>query len=186
MTERFAWPRFSTSPDLPLSEEVTARGVGWRQTITEAPHWWLLLGALVAIVLATSALAGVLGWLPRPGNEAASATASDRLTVKADSEAAIEPAPEEDIARVGVKCAECGIVESTREIVQILERIDSGAAGGVKRARLKEPAVKSISNYEVTVRTKDGASHQFMVANPGTWRPGERVIFIEGRNDLSE
>jgi len=85
-----------------------------------------------------------------------------------------------------VKCAECGVVESIREIVQILERMESGAASKAKRARLKETVVKSISNYEVTVRMKDGASHQFMVANQTTWRPGERVIFIEGRNRLSE
>lgn len=163
-----------------------ALGAGWRHSIIEAPHWWLLLGAVVAILLAISAIASVLAWLPRQGNEATSVTVSDRLMVKADSEAAIDPAPEEDVARVSAKCAECGVVETTREIVQILERMDSGAASGVKRARLKETAVKSISTYEVTVRMKDGASHQFMAANPATWRPGERVIYIEGRNLLSE
>jgi hypothetical protein len=159
---------------------------GWRQTITEAPHRWLLLGTFVLIVLASSAIAGVLAWRPRPGDEAASVTASDRLAVKEDIEAAIDPAPEEDVARIRVKCAECGVVESTREIVQILEKMDSGAAGGVKRGRLNEMAGKSISKHEVTVRMKDGATHQFMVANQENWRPGERVIFIEGRNRLSE
>ena len=129
---------------------------------------------------------GVLSWLPRLGNEAASATASDRIPVKADIEVAIDPAPEENVALARENCAECGVVVSTRKIVQILERMESGAASKVKRARLKETVVKSVSNYEVTVRMKDGASHQFMVANQANWRPGERVIFIEGRNPLSE
>ncbi len=136
----------------------------------------------MAIVLATSALAGVLTWSPRPAPEVVSVTASDKLAVNAVIEAAIDPAAEEDIASGMVKCAECGIVVSTREIIPILRNNDSGAGGGVKRARLKETALKSIGNYEVTVRMKDGASHQFIVANSANWRPGERVIFIEGRN----
>jgi len=186
MTERFAWQRSSTPPDLPLSEEVIARGAGWRPTISDAPQRWLLLGAVVVIILATFAIVSVLVWLSRPSNETASTTGSDGISVKAEFEAAIDKAPEETVARVTVKCAECGVVESIREIVQILERMESGAASKAKRARLKETVVKSISNYEVTVRMKDGASHQFMVANQTTWRPGERVIFIEGRNRLSE
>ena len=158
----------------------------WLLTISGASHMSFLVGSVVAIVLATSAIAGVLAWRPRLGDEAASAIASVRLPVKADIEAAIDPALEEDIAHVRVKCAECGVVESTREIVQIQERMDSGAAGGVKRARLRETAGKSISNHEVTVRMKDGARHRFMAANPAIWRPGDRVIFIEDRNRLSE
>jgi hypothetical protein len=136
----------------------------------------------LAILLTTSAIAGVLAWLPRPGNEAASVRAPDRSPLKA----AIDRVPEQNVAPVRSKCAECGVVESSREIVQILERMDSAAAGGVKGGRLKEMAGKSISKHEVTVRMKDGATHQFMVANPANWRPGERVIFIEGRNRLSE
>ena len=138
----------------------------------------------MAIVVATSALAGVLTWSPRPVLEAFSVTVSDKPAVNSVIEAAIDPAPEENIASGMVNCAECGIVVSKREIIPVLGNNDSGAGGGVKRARLKETALKSIGNYEVTVRTKDGVNHQFIVANTANWRPGERIIFIEGRNPL--
>ena len=53
---------------------------------------------------------------------------------------------------------------------------------GVKRRKANAPPLKLVTGYEVTVRMKDGASHLFMAANSAQWRPGQRVIFIDGRN----
>lgn len=75
-------------------------------------------------------------------------------------------------ASADLKCTQCGVVESTREIAQLSE----GSTRGV----------------EVTVRMKDGASHLFIAAssanseNLASWRPGERVIFIDGRRPDNE
>jgi hypothetical protein len=59
-------------------------------------------------------------------------------------------------------CGHCGVVESTREIV------DDSPVRGV----------------EITLRTRDGASHLFTALkseNSAGWRTGERVIYIAGR-----
>ena len=78
-------------------------------------------------------------------------------------------------ASADLKCAQCGVVESTREMDQLPET--------------------SAKRVEVTVRMKDGASHRFIAAssanssNPessANWRAGERVIFIDGRRLAGE
>lgn len=84
-------------------------------------------------------------------------------------------------ARAEFRCSQCGVVESTREIVQVAERDDRPPSAGVKRRGL----AKSGGGIEVTVRMKDGASHQFVATNSenaANWRPGERVIVIAGRS----
>lgn len=168
-----------------LAGPAGARDAEWRPTLYEARHRWILLGAVVVILLATLTMAGVLAWLPGPGNEAASVHASNTIPVTADGES-VDPARDQSTDSVSVKCVECALVVSTRENVQIMESMDSEAASEVKRARLKVTALNLINNYEVTVRMNDGASHQFMVSNPANWWPGERRLFIEGRNRLSE
>lgn len=190
MTDRCIQHRFSTPPDLPLSGE--ADGVAdhrasdgeWRPSFYEAPHRWLLLGAVVVILLATFTMAGVVAWLASPGKEAASVTASN-IPVTANGET-MDSAREHNTESVRVKCVECTLVVSTREILQIMESMDSDAASEVKRTRLKVTALNLVNNYEVSVRMNDGASHQSMVANPANGRPGEQVILIEGKNRLRE
>jgi hypothetical protein len=138
----------------------------------EAPQLPLLIGAVAAILLGTSGIAAVMAWTP--------------TSIGAQAPPAAERAEGE--ARVRVKCAECGVVASTREIEQLGAGIDSdsGAAGGVTAGGRNETPEKSAKSYEVTVRMKDGSSRVFMEANPANWRPGERVIFIEGASQSND
>lgn len=75
--------------------------------------------------------------------------------------AAEQPAEEPTAAnsanepRSKARCKYCGIIESTRQV------------GGI---------------HEVTVRLSDRTTQVFSEANPASWRPGERVILIGGRN----
>ncbi|MDD5249550.1 MAG: hypothetical protein PHY45_11225 [Rhodocyclaceae bacterium] len=60
--------------------------------------------------------------------------------------------------RSRVKCAECGVVASTREI---------GTSAVAQPIR------------EVTVRMRDGSERIFVAANSVRWRRGERMVLIE-------
>jgi hypothetical protein len=61
-------------------------------------------------------------------------------------------------------CAECGVVESIRQIA---------GSGGAIAAN-----TTTAKGYKITVRLRDGSSTVFNEANPGTWRLGSRVIVI--------
>lgn len=71
-----------------------------------------------------------------------------------------------------MKCPECGVVESRRELVPD-ESNDKDAAAQQRRAT-------PVRTYEITLRMKDGRSHRFVDAYPAHWRPGERIILISG------
>jgi len=121
-----------------------------------APYLRLLIGGGAAILFATAGITAAQAWI-----------AASSKAVVADELPAQGTGPE---AHVSLKCAECGVVESTREIRQPGEGVDRGAAAGERPG----------SRYEVTVRMKDGASRVFLDANPANWRPGERVTLIQG------
>jgi hypothetical protein len=65
------------------------------------------------------------------------------------------------------------------------EGTDTGEASGMTTGGRNETPGKSAKSYEVTVRMKDGSSHMFTHSMPGNWRPGERVILIEGVKQAS-
>ena len=133
-------------------------GVGWLPSVR---------GGALAIVLASSLLTVVLVLFPLAGDPSGSAA------MAADSGAVIESVDGfSGEAGAELKCAQCGVVESIREIAQRPEQSTRGV--------------------EVTVRMKDGASHLFVAtssenaANSSGWRAGERVIFIDGRRLAGE
>jgi hypothetical protein len=136
-------------------------------------HWPRVV---VMTVLAVAALTLLLAWPPALRDEAAM-PAGDAQS--APSSGVSDKETSVDSARAALACAQCGIVESTREIVDDLENGDSGATAAGDKKRRKAPPLKSVKGFEVTVRMKDGASHQFMAANSANWRPGERVVFID-------
>lgn len=150
----------------------------------EARYLPLLIGGVAVILLGTCAIAAVVAWMPTSTDMAGVVFVLDKLRAPpagpVGAQAQIPPARAEGDARVRVKCAECGVVESTREIEQRGEGVDPATAGGVTRGGRTEIPGKSTKSYEVTVRMKDGSSRVFMDTNPVNWRPRERVIIIEG------
>ena len=111
----------------------------------------LLIAGVVAILFSTAAAtsAPLLDWLHK-----SSATASDN-----DAQVAVSGLPDAGELRPAAKCAECGVVESTRRVAQ----------GG------NLPAL-----HEITVRLRDGSIRVSSQVNPAHWRIGERIILIEG------
>ncbi len=81
-------------------------------------------------------------------------------------------------ARGKARCAECGVIQSTREIDTRNEKTDAGAAGRTSSGG--EPERMPTRIYETVVRLQDGSIHVISDANPERWRPGERVTLIGG------
>lgn len=106
------------------------------------------------------------------------------------------------------RCAECGVIESVREIQNRGEgtglgavggavvggllgnQVGSGrgntaataigAVGGVIAGNEIEKRVKSTKSYEVTVRFDDGSSRVISAASAPTWRTGDHVRVVDG------
>jgi hypothetical protein len=158
--------------------------------VNETPYLLLLIGAVAVILLGTSAIAAVLAWLPASTEPEGFVLAVDRLPTPpagpVGAVAQIPPARAEGAARVRVKCAECAVVESAREIGQLGGGIDPGAAGSLARGGRTQTLGRSAQGYEVTVRMKDGASRAFTAANSANWRAGERVMIIEGTSQSKD
>lgn len=135
------------------------------------PRLRLLIAGVAAILLGISGIAAVMGWMPTTTEVAAVGLVLEKLQAQSDKPVG---------ARVRVKCEECGVIVSTREIAQLGGGIDPAAAVGVARSGGRGISGASAKTYEVTARMKDGSNRVFMAENRVPWRLGERMIFIEG------
>lgn len=124
-----------------------------------------LIAGVAAILLVTFGIAAVWAWSP-----SSTSTSTDVPGLALSTEKF--PAQSDVNELVRAKCEECGVVESTR----MIERGDEGL--GEKPGRYELTRKSKIS--EVTVRMSNGTSHLFTDAGHANWRPGERVIIIEG------
>lgn len=156
----------------------------------QGPYLRLLIGAVALILLGTAGIAAVMAWLLTPTDRAAAAFVPHNVVPRpgrlADAETQKSPLPAQGDPRIRVKCAECGIVESAREIGQLGEGVDPGVAGGLTRSGRNEPLGTSTKSYEVIVRLRDGSIRAFTAANSASWRAGERVMIIEGTRQPSD
>lgn len=151
----------------------------------QAAYLAVVIGGAAAIL---SGIAAVMAWVPTSTDGAGVVPALDQPqappTGPMGAQEQIPPARADGDARVSVKCPECGVVESRREIEppseQLAEGIDPVAAGGTTRVGRNEIPAKPTHRYEVTVRMMDGSRRVFTDANLVNWRVGERVIIIGG------
>lgn len=133
--------------------------------VHEVPYLRLLIEGIAAVLLVLFEIVVVMAWVPASTEESV-----DKLLTL----------PTKTVgSRVRVKCAECGVVVSTREIEQL------GRSGEVLRGGQNEISGKHPKRHEVTIRMKDGSSRVFLDAHPVNWRPGERIIFIQGASQLN-
>jgi len=87
--------------------------------------------------------------------------------------------PLKGIARRKLRCAECGLIESIRQVETGPGAASSIPAGGPVVENRKRTPVGS-AGREITVRLQDGSSRVMIDANPGRLRLGERVNVIDG------
>lgn len=123
--------------------------------------------------------------------------------------AAIPPVPAPVQTSAAARCAECGVVESVREVETQGQASGLGAVGGavaggvlgnqVGGGRGKdvmtvvgavggalaghqiEKKVKSTKSYEITVRFENGSTRVFTESNAPAWRQGDKVKVINDR-----
>ncbi len=138
----------------------------------------LLIAGLAAILCSAVAYSPLMASIQSPAESFKHGLAPSE-GAEAPPPSAIEaPAKALRTTRSKARCAECGVIESTREIVTHNEETDAGAVG---RTSAGGQAGKMPTRfYETVVRLQDGSMHVINDANPERWRLGERVTLIGG------
>jgi len=135
-------------------------------------HLPKLVGGIAAILVSGIAIASLT----------ISARGFDALAAPAEPpEAVTTPAIATHRARA-YRCAECGVIESTRAIEAPDEKNGVNASGPIAAGDRGEIGGKPARNYAITIRLQGGSMRVITDANPARWRPGERVIIIAGVN----
>jgi outer membrane lipoprotein SlyB len=201
----------------------------------KSPHTLFWIAGIAVTVFSAAGIAAIMGWIPTSTSSptesvvgvtpptaakpAPSALAQEQARDRAREQARVqarEDARAEARARAQVadstparwRCAECGVVQSVREIETKGEGSGLGAVGGAvvggvlghqvgggsgqKIATVVgavggavagnevEKRVKSGKSYEITVRLEDGSSRVINEATAPSWRPGDRVKVVNG------
>ena len=133
--------------------------------IDRIPARWLLIAGAMVILASTFGIGAVVAFAPGSNDSSGPGFVTNKFSQLTD-----------DAENIRVKCPECGVVESRREIVQL----DKDGVHDMADQTRSRRNTMSARSYEVTLRMKDGRSHQFMATNPENWRLGERVILISG------
>ena len=197
--------------------------------VRKSPHPLAWVAGIAVILFSAAGIAAIMGWIPTstgtPGNNAA----LEKLTTNTAKPAAVEkrttntvkpaasaaqpvpaPAPVQVASNAPARraCAECGVIESVREIQHRGEgtglgavggavvggllgnQVGSGrgntaatvvgAVGGVIAGNEIEKRVKSTKGYEITVRFEDGSSRVISAASAPAWRTGDHVRVVDG------
>jgi outer membrane lipoprotein SlyB len=178
----------------------------------KSPHKLFWIAGIAVTVFSAVGIAAIMGWIPTstssPSVIANQPTAPAKSAAEAARAQAREQAREQARAQARVRCAECGVIESVREIATKGEGSGIGAVGGavvggvlghqVGGGRGQDIAtvvgavggavagneiekhVKSTKSYEITVRFEDGSSRVIHEASAPSWRTGDRVKVING------
>ena len=175
-----------------------------------SPHPLMWAAAIAVILFSAAGIAAIMGWIPNSMGNPSDQEASGQSTTKVAQAPAQVPTrarPAPGPTRSAV-CAECGVVESVREVVTRGEGSGIGVAGGAVVGGLLgnqvgsgrgqdamtvvgavggalagneiEKRVKSTRSYAITVRFEDGSSRAFSEANAPSWRTGDKVKVVNG------
>jgi hypothetical protein len=121
--------------------------------------------SVATIFYCACVVAAFVAWMPTAMNNAKddAAHAESAPTPARSASAAGDGAAAGVLSDTAVRtsCAECGVIESVREIDARDER-----------------AAESTRSYEVTIRFQDGSRDVFSEATPRTWRAGTRVKVV--------
>ena len=174
------------------------------------PNPLIWTAGIALILFCAAGTAAIMGWIPTSiGGPAEQHPALSRVdTPAAKPHAAPVRVAAAPVAPAPAKCAECGRIESTREVVtkgegsgigiaggavvggvvghqvghgttqQVATVV--GAVGGAVAGNEIEKRVKSTKSYEITVRMDDGSSRVIHEASVPTWRAGDHVRIVDG------
>lgn len=176
---------------------------------SSSPLMWV--AGISIILFSIVGIGAFMGWIPSsistPGDKAAPSSQAD-VKAQAGVKASKAPAKVASNTRSKSTCAECGVIESTREIIQPGEggavgivggavvggllghqvgggrgkdlATVAGAVGGAVAGNEIQKRVDTTKRYEVVVRFDNGSSRVFTETNPTSWRAGDRVKVVDG------
>ncbi len=151
----------------------------WNQPL----HLPLLVGGITAILVSGIAIGSLAISASDFDGIVASAESRDMAPAPAQAQAKAVLAPAIAAPRARpYRCAECGVIESTRKVGVADEKAGVNAPGRIAAGNRGAVEATSARNHEITVRLRDGSKRVFTDANPGRWRHGERVTIIAGVN----
>lgn len=170
-------------------------------------HPLIWIAGVALIVFSAVGVGAFMGWIPTSmggaDDKAALATQTTNTPEPVRAKARTAPAR---VARS--KCADCGVVESVREVDvkgqgsglgaaggavvggvlghqvgggrgnDVMTAV--GAVGGAVAGNEVEKRVKSSKSYEITVRFDDGSSRAISEANAPSWSAGDKVRVVNG------
>jgi hypothetical protein len=163
---------------------MSVRAIVWPNMKTQHyrfPYLPPLIVGIAVILFSTAAIATIMAWLPASTDVSGDILVSDDRPVASAKPLALtaQAAPEqvEGEARTKGRCAECGVIVSTREI-------DARDAGAGPHASGDQDGIRVASSrrYEVTIRLADRSHRVINLASQASLRPGERVVVIDGAN----
>lgn len=134
------------------------------------PHLQMPAGRVAALVLGAIAIAALT--ISAQGYDGALAPAGDMG-------AAGVPAGE-TISAPSPRCAECGVIESVREVAASGDAAAAKAPGRSSAGSRGGFEVNLLRSYEITIRLQDGSMRVVRDARPANWRHGEPVTVIAG------
>jgi outer membrane lipoprotein SlyB len=166
----------------------------------------LAMAAGIAVILfSVVGISAVMGWVPTSFGNTGAGVVPDKRSSNAAKPSSPPKVAQNSVAKV--KCADCGVVQSVRQVEQAGEGSGLGAAGGAVVGGLLghqvgggsgkqimtvvgavggavagnevEKRVKSTAGYETTVRFDDGTTRVFASSTSG-WRPGDKVKVVNG------
>jgi outer membrane lipoprotein SlyB len=171
---------------------------------TKSLHPLMWIAGIVLIVFSVAGTAAFMGWIPGSAGKPADAP----LAAKLEKPRAAERARPAARVPVAVVCAECGVVQSVREIETKGEGSGVGAVGGAvaggvlgsqvghgdgrKLATVVgvvggavlgneiERRARSVKRYEVTVRMESGTIRVITEDLQPAWRAGDKVRIVDG------
>lgn len=182
------------------------------QTSTsKSPHPLVWVAAIALIVFCGAGVSAMMGWLPGTSADPAPALSStDKPKAAPRVASAATPAAKVAAPVAAAKCADCGVIQSVREIetkgpggsgIGVIggavvggllgnqvgdgdgKKIATvvGAVGGAVAGNEIEKRVKKTVSYEIVVRLDDGTTRAFTEENAPAWRSGDKVRIVNGR-----
>jgi hypothetical protein len=130
----------------------------------KSTHVPLVIAGIAALLFSTVAMTSVpvIGWFQSSLQGFDEISAQEQAS---ETLAAALPVAPSEAAKSRANCDECGVIASMRQVAAL------------------ENAPEF---YEMTVRLRDGSTRVFRDASPTNWRPGARLVLIDGGNRSSK
>lgn len=184
-------------------------------TKTKSSQLLTMAVGIAVILFCVAGIAAIMGWIPtsiggvRDGAVVGEADKPAKKAAQSAVPAKVKTPPAQVASSTPVvKCSNCGVIESVREIVAKGEGSGLGAAGGAVVGGVLghqvgggtgkqiatvvgavggavagnevEKRVKAAKSYDISVRLDDGSTRVINETNPPSWRSGDRVRIVDG------